>query len=52
MRSTTKMFLIWKKVTSIDQACSPGEKTADRVFFFTIKTLKELLILIIFYVHI
>lgn len=40
MRSTTTMFLIWGKVTSIDQACSPGEKTADRVLFFTIKKIK------------
>lgn len=52
MRSTTTMFLIWGKDTSIDQACSPGEKTVDRVFFFTVKTLKEFLILIIFYAHI
>lgn len=40
MRSITTMFLVWGKVTSIDQACSPGEKTADRVFFFTIKNIK------------
>lgn len=40
MRSTTTIFLIWGKVTSIDQASSPGEKTADRFFFFTIKNFK------------
>lgn len=44
MRSTTTMFLMWGKVTSIDQACNPGEKTADRFFFFTIKNFKGIIV--------